>query len=108
MKWPAVVQVKLPPNPYNRGFWENLGEVLWWEAHLQRAATASAAVMKAESGAGNPEGLQPGDRDGVDAVQGRALRQQPCRPCDDAEAAAAPVVAVGRQGQVISRRQKQR
>ena len=100
------IQVKLPPNPYNRGFWKNLSEVLWWEQHLQRAAAESAisAVMMKpkEAGADDAAGRQPGEQeDGLDhPIQGGALPQ---RLGNDHESAA----AVGRQGQ-LSRRMKQK
>ena len=41
----VCLQVQLPPNPYNRGFWANLHEVLWWEWHLQRATAAVPAAI---------------------------------------------------------------
>ena len=78
MKWPAVVQVKLPPNPYNRGFWKNLGKVLWWEAHLQQAAAAAssaATVMlcKETDSIGN---VEHGERDGLDPREPEIAQRQ--------------------------------
>ena len=92
-----LVQVKLPPNPYNRGFWRNLSEVLWWEQHLQRAAAERAVMKPKETGSANDEGRPPGERGGVETAQEYAQRQQPCGHPE----------AASRQGLVTARRQKQ-
>ena len=40
--------MKLPPNKYNRGFWRNLAEVVFWEHYLAQAASADASDPSTE------------------------------------------------------------
>lgn len=54
----SPVQVTMPPNNFNRGFWNNLHEVLFWEWHLKDVAVrlkrqADVAEQAADSSAAN-------------------------------------------------------